>query len=139
MLESVALILHYCFRNSLIHRPEPRETSGPRERGIFHLLLAARGTFTKNFSYSSGTILVLCNDRSTVRVIQGLNDLSPDEHGVESANFTYFPLLLIRHQNFDDICESYLFERQVFAVEHNMIKLWAAGRNMRKDNSIKTI
>ena len=35
---------------------------------------------------------------------------------VSSAQFTYFPLLSIRHRNFVDICESYLFDGQVFAI-----------------------
>ena len=52
----------------------------------------------------SGSILVLCNDKSAVRVLKSLDVLSLDEH------------VPIRHQNFVDICESYLYERQVLAI-----------------------
>ncbi|OBT41556.1 hypothetical protein VE00_09137 [Pseudogymnoascus sp. WSF 3629] len=52
----------------------------------------------------SGSILVLCNDKSAVRVLKPLDVLSADEH------------VPIRHQNFVDICESYLYERQVLAI-----------------------
>jgi hypothetical protein len=64
----------------------------------------------------SGTTLVLYNDRSAVRVVQRFRLLSPGESALESANLTYFPLLQVRHQNFVDICGSYQFEGQVFAI-----------------------
>jgi len=93
--------------------------------------------YEKFIELHTGAILVLCNDRSTVRVIQQFDEVesartSPMDtqaevtvcssfadssvRSVSSAQFTYFPLLSIRHRNFVDICESYLFDRQVFAI-----------------------
>lgn len=95
------------------------------ERVIPSFVCSPWDFYEKFIELHTGAFLVLCSDRSTVRVIQQFDALS-DEHEVESADssvgsvssakFTYFPLLSIRHQNFVDICESYLFERQVFAI-----------------------
>lgn len=72
--------------------------------------------YEKFLELRTGTTLVLYNKRSAVRVVQQFALLSEGESTLESANLTYFPLLQVRHQNFVDICESYLFESQVFAI-----------------------
>ncbi|KFY40851.1 hypothetical protein V494_03293 [Pseudogymnoascus sp. VKM F-4513 (FW-928)] len=55
---------------------------------------------------SSGMRLVLCNDRTAVREIRGF-DAAP-------ANET--PYRSIRHKNFADIYETYLFKEQALAI-----------------------
>ncbi|OAF59411.1 p21 protein (Cdc42 Rac)-activated kinase [Pseudogymnoascus destructans] len=73
--------------------------------------------YEKFLELKSGTILVVGNDRSTVRAIQECDVVrSSGEHDVETATLTYQSLLSIRHPNFVDVCESYVFESQVFVI-----------------------
>jgi serine/threonine protein kinase len=62
------------------------------------------------FKLSSGTRLVLCNDKTTVRVIKGYDTVPLNESGYG------FPLFQIQHKNFVDIYESYLFKGEVSAI-----------------------
>ena len=116
LLESAVLSPHHYFRNNLIPRSEPRENSGQRERVTFQHLCVVHGTFTNIFlSLTEEAILVLYNDRSSVRVIRIFGNPSLDVSAGQSAGTINFPLLRIRHQNFVDIYELYLFGSQVFA------------------------
>lgn len=108
------------------------------ERDIPSFVCSPWDFYEKFIELHTGAILVLCNDRSTVRAIQQFDEVksartSPMDTQADvtvcsssadcsvrsvssSAQFTYFPLLSIRHRNFVDICESYLFDGQVFAI-----------------------
>ena len=55
---------------------------------------------------SSGRRLVLCNDRTAVREIRGFNTAPPNE----------YPYSSIRHKNFVNVYETYLFEGEAFGI-----------------------
>lgn len=73
--------------------------------------------YEKFLGLNWGTTLVVGNDRSTVRAIHAYDVVrSSGEHDVESTTLPYPSLLSIRHRNFVDVCESYVFESQVFVI-----------------------
>jgi hypothetical protein len=57
----------------------------------------------------SGSSLVLCNDKTEVRMMRIFSEAQPKDEEP-------FPLLEIQHQNFVDICEAYLFRNEIFAI-----------------------
>jgi hypothetical protein len=69
----------------------------------------------------SSTWIVLCDDRSTVRVIESFNNVDEDEvpnhfpHVSDEGN-PHFPILEIWHPNFVDINIIYLYREEVFAI-----------------------
>lgn len=67
---------------------------------------------------SSRTSLVLCNDRSTLRVIQSCGANQRDGASTDES-LDGLSLLEIRHKNFVNIYEQYLSNEEIFAVaEH---------------------
>ncbi|KFY32537.1 hypothetical protein V493_00088 [Pseudogymnoascus sp. VKM F-4281 (FW-2241)] len=67
---------------------------------------------------SSRTSLVLCNDRSTLRVIQSCGANEREEASTDES-LDGLSLLEIQHKNFVNIHELYLFNEEIFAVtEH---------------------
>jgi hypothetical protein len=66
----------------------------------------------------SQTWMVLCNDRSAVRVIEGFDnvDESPNQYPHVDQGSPSFPILRIRYPNFVDIDEIYLCQGDVFAI-----------------------
>lgn len=68
--------------------------------------------------FGSRPSLVLCNDKTEIRVIRIFNIASEDEHEYESEDNPggkkWFPLLEIKHPNFINIWECYLFKDEIF-------------------------
>jgi hypothetical protein len=66
----------------------------------------------------SNTWMVLCDDRSTVRVIEGFDNIdeSPSQYPHVEQGSPSFPILEIRHPNFVNIDEIYLCQGEVFAI-----------------------
>lgn len=110
-----------------------RELWSAGERAIPSFACNPWDFYEKFIELRTGSFLVLCNDRSTVRVIHLFGEDTHAEDTVcnspaticsspansarsVSAKVVRFPLLPIRHQNFVAICEAYLFNHQIFAI-----------------------
>ena len=64
----------------------------------------------------SGPSLVLCNNKTEIRVMRTFGDVSQSDEsqGNESQGSEVYCLLEIQHPNFVNICECYLVEDEIF-------------------------